>query len=125
MFAIVERPDGKWVLTWGGAEFPQTPLDTREQAENRLVRMQGRYPGRSFDTALSVSNNSMRGGPYRYEFVGEVADYLEGTNIKPSGTTGARTRTDAKDAFRYRMERAGLNRDQIRALLCVLELEPV
>lgn len=124
MFEIKQKPDGKWVLTWGGAEFPQTPLDTREQAENRLARMTARYPKGSFDLVLAAGGQR-RGGPYTYSFPEEYHEYLAGTPIKPCGITGSRTRDEAKDNFRYRMELHGIPKDKIRALLVVLTLEPV
>jgi hypothetical protein len=124
MFALTQTPDGKWVVTWGGEAYPQTPLDTREQAESRLQRLQQRYPLDSFQLVLDAGKDR-RGGPYNYRFDAEYADYLEGTPIKVAGISGARTKAEAKDNLRYRMKVHGITEERIRSLMAVLELEAV
>lgn len=124
MFKVEQNDEGKWVLSWGGVVFPQTPLDTHEQAEARLGRMEKRWPGESFGIGLDVVRER-RGGPYRYSFPEDYREYLAGSSVKPEGRIDARSRQDAKDIFRYRLERAGIDRDKVKALLVVLELETV
>lgn len=120
----VHRADGKWVLRFNGGDFEQQPVESKEEAEAKAGRYALRYPADSFRLVMNAGKDR-RGGPYRYSFPEEYADYLEGTKIKLAGITGARTRTDAKDMFRYRMEKAGLTQDTIRKLMIVLELESV
>lgn len=87
----------KWVLTWGGVVFPQTPLDTREQATNRLTRMQKRYPGECFTPALKAGERVPKKIGYRWTM--------------PDGQTGVvvcNSKADAVSVLRHNLKRKAL-----------------
>lgn len=97
MFRIVERAEGEWVLTWGGVEFPQTPLPTRELAAQRLTRMQNRWPGKTFELGLAAAERKPAKIGWRWTM--------------PDGSTGVivtGTKADAKSVLRYNLQRKAL-----------------
>jgi hypothetical protein len=121
MFAIKQNVEGKWVITWGGVETHHEPLLTRNLAENRLARLQNRYPGTTYGL---LKTRTQRGGPYKYSWDDQWHDYLP-EGIKSSGLIHETSRTKAKDYMRYRLEKRGVSQEKIRSLLTALDLEAV
>ena len=96
MFRIERNSEtGKWFLTWGGARWPQTELDTRELAEGRLRRMKNRYPNRSFQPLFDCVPTKAKVG-WRWT-LGEESEVIV-----------TQRKSDAKSVLRYKLQRKSL-----------------
>jgi hypothetical protein len=121
VFKIKQNKEGLWYLTWGGVPTHHEPLPERHIAENRLTRLQGRYPGDSYGL---LKTRAQRGGPYKYSWDEQWHEDLPEA-IKPTGLIHETSRARAKDYMRYRLERHGVSQEATRKLLTALDLEAV